>query len=88
MLRHDDDLLMRLNSMFGQYAKGSKEDEYTRAAHNARNAFHNEPNILRRRINRINRQPTLFDVTDTLRLTADQRAALDHWRGTPYEVQV
>jgi hypothetical protein len=85
MLRHDDDLLMRLNSMFGQYAKGSKEDEYTRAAHNARNAFHNEPNNLRRRINR---QPTLFDVGPTLRLTDDQQAALNHWRGTPYEVGV
>ncbi|HLL96758.1 MAG TPA: hypothetical protein VK404_17410 [Spirosoma sp.] len=49
MLRHDD-LLIRLNSMFGQYAKGSTEDEYIRAAHNAPNAFHNEPNNLRRRI--------------------------------------
>ncbi|HLK98624.1 MAG TPA: hypothetical protein VK364_12715 [Hymenobacter sp.] len=88
MLRHDDDLLIRLNSMFGQYAKGSREDEYIRAAHNARNAFHNEPNNVRRRINRINRQPTLFYVGPTLRLTPEQRAALDHWRGTPYQVQI
>lgn len=88
MLRNDDDLLMRLNSQFGQYAKGSKEDEYSRAAHNARNAFHNDPNNLRRRINRINQHPTLFDVSGMVRLTTDQRAALDHWQGTPYEVPV
>ena len=92
MLRHDDDLLMRLNSRFSQYAKGSKEDEYTRTAHNTRNAFnnprHNPRNNLKRSINKIHRQPTLFDVADTLRLTADQRAALDYGPGTRHERQI
>ncbi len=86
MLRNNDDLLMRLNSQFRQYAKGSKEDEYSRAAHKARNAHSNPRNNLRRRINRINQHPTLFDLSTMVRLTADQRAALDHWQGTSYEV--
>jgi|GEM_PF-2803264 len=77
MLRNDDDLLLQLNAQFGQYAKGSKEDEFSRAAHNVRNAHTNPRNNLQRSINKIYRQPTLFDVSDTLRLTADQRAALD-----------
>ena len=87
MLRKDDDLLMRLNGQFGQYAKGSKEDVFSQVAHNALNAFHNQPNNLRRRINRINQHLTLFDVSGIVRLTADQRAALDHWQGTPYEIK-
>ena len=80
MLHNDDDLLMRLNSQFGQYAKGSKEDDYTRTAHNVRNTYnnprHNSRNNLKRSINKIHRHPTLFDVTNTLRLADDQRALL------------
>ena len=87
MLQHDDGLLMQLNARFSQYANGSKEDEFSRAAHNARNTYHSPRNNLKRSINKIHRQPTLFDVSDTLRLTADQRAALDFWQGTPYEVR-
>lgn len=87
MLRNDDDLLLTLNNQFRQYAKGSKEDEYSRAAHNVRNVDSNRRNNLRRSINKIHREPTLFDVSDTLRLTADQRAALDYWQETPYEVR-
>lgn len=87
MLRNDDDLMLTLQNQFKQYAKGSKEDEFSRAAHNVRNRHSNERNNLRRSINRINRQPTLFDVSGTLRLTPDQRAALDHWQGTRYEVR-
>ena len=86
MLHSDDDLMLTLQSRFKQYRKGSKEDQFSRAAHNLRNDNSNPRNNLRRSINKIHCQPTLFDVSDTLRLTADQRAALDHWRGTPYEV--
>lgn len=78
MLRTDDDLLLTLNSRFRQYAKGSKENEYSRAAHNVRNVDSNRRNNLRRSINKIYRNPTLFDVIDTLRLTTNQRAALNH----------
>ncbi len=45
MLRNDDDLLLQLNDQHSQYAKGSKEDEYSRAAHNVRNAHSNPRNI-------------------------------------------
>jgi hypothetical protein len=50
MLRNDDDLLMMLESQHRQYAKGSKEDPYTRAAHNARNRQSNPRNNLRRQL--------------------------------------
>ncbi|GAB2567700.1 hypothetical protein [Spirosoma areae] len=79
---------MTLDRQHRQYAKGSKEDEFSRAAHNARNADSNRRNYLRKRIDRANQQPTLFDVSKTLRLTADQRALLDYWQGTPYEVKL
>ena len=78
ILRTNDNLLLKLDSQHRQYVKGSKEDEYSRAAHNIRNVDSNRRNNLRRSINKIHRNPTLFDVTDTLRLTADQWAALDH----------
>ncbi|MBO0951296.1 hypothetical protein [Fibrella forsythiae] len=86
MLRNNDDLLLTLTSQHREYVKGSKEDEYSRTAHNVRNKDSNQRNNLRRNINKINRNPTLFDVADTLRLTTNQRAALDYWNGTPYEV--
>ncbi|MCX6213251.1 hypothetical protein [Spirosoma sp.] len=87
MLRNNDDLLLTLERQHRQYTKGSKEDQYSRAAHNVRNRESNQRNNLRRDVNRIYNTPTLFDVTDTLRLTPEQRAALDYWKGTPYEVQ-
>ena len=81
MLRNNDDLLLTLDSQHRQYAKGSKEDEFSRAAHNVRNTYnnprHNSRNNLKRSINKIHRQPTLFNVADTLRLTDDQRALLN-----------
>ncbi|SOD96399.1 hypothetical protein [Spirosoma fluviale] len=88
MLRNNDDLLMRLNSRFDQYAKGSKEDDYNRAAHNVRNTHSNPRNNLKRAVLKIYREPTLFDVSSTLRLPADKRALLDHWQGTPWEVRL
>lgn len=88
MLRTQDDLLQTLERQHRQYAKGSKEDSYGRAAHNVRNKESNQRNNLRRDIDRIYNTPTLFDVTDTLRLTPEQRALLDYWKGTPYEVRL
>ncbi|MBC3787259.1 hypothetical protein FHK02_3774 [Spirosoma sp. LMG 31448] len=88
MLRNDDALLMRLNGQFRQYVKGSREDDYRRTAHNVRNTDSNPRNNLRRAVLKIHRQPALFDLGPTLRLTAEQQAALDHWRGTPYEVRI
>ena len=91
MLQHDDGLLMQLNARFSQYANGSKEDEFSRAAHNVRNTYHNPRNNLRRKIHRIlNRhrgQLSLFPMASVIDLTNDQRAALDFWQDTPYEVR-
>ena len=90
VLRNDDDLMLTLDSQYRQYAKGSKEDEYSRAAHNVRNADSNPRNNLRRRINRIyqNQNPTLFDLSQTVKLTDEQRTLLDHWQGTRYELPI
>ncbi len=76
MLRENPGLLAEVERLFRCYAKGSKEDRVTRAAHNVRNAYHNQFHNLDRSINRIHRQPVLFDVGDTLRLTADHRERL------------
>ena len=50
MLRNDDDLMLMLDSQHRQYAKGSKEDPYSQAAHNVRNQITNPRNNLRRRV--------------------------------------
>lgn len=82
MLRNDDELMKEVSGLFGQYAKGSKENDFVRAAHGARNKYfneiHNPPNNLKRSINKPYRygQQTLPFVEDTLRLTPEQRAAL------------
>ena len=76
MLRNDEDLLQRLSERFRQYGKGSKEEQSVRTAHNARNRFTNEYHTLERRVKRIEKYPTLFDVSDTLRLTPDQQKVL------------
>lgn len=80
MLRNNDDLLMTLDRQHRQYAKGSKEDLPTRTAHNIRNAYHNPRNNLRRRLKQMEKYPTLFGVSQTVRLTPEQRAALDYCR--------
>ncbi|GAB2562439.1 hypothetical protein [Spirosoma areae] len=91
MLRQDDDLLLQLQSQSRAYAKGSKEDEYSRAAHNARNRDSNRRNNLRRQLIRHNKkkggQQSLFPELAVFFLTNEQRAALDYWQGTPYEVR-
>ncbi|WP_461129660.1 hypothetical protein [Spirosoma aerophilum] len=84
LLRKNDNLLRRLQHR--QYAKGSKDDPYGQAAHNVRHQENNQCNNLRGDINRIYNTPTLFEVTDTLRLTDEQWASLDYGKGTPYHV--
>jgi hypothetical protein len=88
MLRANDDLMLTLGSQHRQYNKGSKEDPFSRVAHNVRNKESNQRNNLRRIINKVYQTPTLFDLANTVRLTAQQRAALDYWKGTPYEVRL
>ncbi|MGV3561322.1 hypothetical protein [Larkinella arboricola] len=88
VLRNNDDLLLTLNRQQRQYAKGSKEDQYNRAAHNVRNRESNERNNLARRLRRVLDTPGLFPPAEGIRLTDEQRAALDYWRGTPYEVRI
>ncbi|GAB3894761.1 hypothetical protein GCM10028825_37660 [Spirosoma agri] len=82
MLRTNDDLLLTLERQHRQYAKGSKEDLYSRAAHNVRNKESNERNNLRRRIERFNQtkggQLPLFPEFGIFQLTDAQRAALDY----------
>lgn len=72
MLRTNDDLLLTLEHRYKQYAKGSKENREKRTAHNLRNDESNPRNNLKRSINKIYRQPLLFDVSDTLVLTDQQ----------------
>ncbi|RIV27379.1 hypothetical protein DYU11_03445 [Fibrisoma montanum] len=87
MLRTDDDLLMSLSPQFRQYGKGSKEDPFSRVAHNIRNRHSNPRNNLARRLRRLLKTPGLFPSAEVIRLTDEQRAELDHWKGTPYEVR-
>ena len=91
-LATDDDLLMQVLDGSRTYAKGSKEDQYTRAAHNLRNRESNERHSLKRRIERYTRrkggQQSLFPEYDFFPLTADQRAALDYWKGTNRELRL
>ncbi|GAB2567676.1 hypothetical protein [Spirosoma areae] len=92
MLRNNDDLMMRLGGMFKQYAKGSKEDQFNQAAHNARNRDSNRRNNLRRQLIRHNKkkggQQSLFPKLDVLTLTDEQRVLLDYWKSTPYELKM
>ncbi|WP_245565226.1 hypothetical protein [Spirosoma spitsbergense] len=93
MLRNDDDLMLMLDSQHRQYAKGSKEDPYSQAAHNARNKITNPPNTLRRRVLRaINGagggQLPLFPPAQMLILSDSERQTLNYWKGTPYELPI
>ena len=87
VLRADADLLAEVEQNRKRYAKGSKEDDVKRAAHNLRNDDSNPRNNLARRLRRLLNAPTLFALSEIIRLTPDQRAALDHWQGTRYEIR-
>ena len=89
MLRSDDDLMMTLDNQHRQYAKGSKEEQYSRVAHNIRNRDSNPRNNLRRKINRlIEERKNSFFPDLPIRLTDAERALLDYWKGTPYEIRL
>ena len=92
MLHHNDDLLMGLNQRFTSYRNGSQEDEYSRAAHNVRNQDSNPRNNLRRQLIRYQKrtedQLLLFPEQARLTLTDKQRALLDYWKGTPFELPI
>lgn len=83
---------MMLDSQHRQYAKGSKVDPYTQAAHNVRNRESNQRNNLRRQLIRFQQktehQLPLFPEQPRLTLTVEQRALLDYWKVTPYEVRL
>ena len=90
-LRANPDLLAEVEKDRKRYAKGSKENPFERAAHNLRNDDSNDRNNLARRVRRIVAtsagQPLpLFLPTEVIRLTPDQRAVLDYWQGTRYDL--
>ena len=80
--------MLTLDSQYRQYAKGSKEDEYSRAAHNVRNADSNPRNNLRRRLQRRldtmnGSQLSIFPTSALIHITQEERAALDYWERHP-----
>lgn len=86
MLRKNPDLLQALQHNHKQYAKGSKEDECSRAAHNVRNVESNARNNLIRRIQRIADTPMLFPLWEMVKLTPQQESTLTSTHGTHYEI--
>ena len=92
VLRNNDDLMLTLERQHRQYAKGSKENPYSRAAHNVRNQASNPRNNLRRQLIRYQEktahQLPLFPEQARLTLTDEQRALLDYWKGTPFELPI
>lgn len=92
-LRANPELLVEVEKGRKQYAKGSKENRFKRAAHNRRNDDSNPRNNLARRVRRIvevkNGQPLpLFAPVEVVRLQPDQQAALDYWKGTRHEIRL
>ena len=56
------------------------------SAHNARNDYTNPANNLRRRLMKLAERPGLFPLSEMFRLTPQQIALLERWRGSPYDV--
>ncbi len=55
-------------------------------AHRLRNIDSNPRNKLRYKLEKYKGGNELFPIGDTLTLTPDQVATLEHWRGTPYDI--
>lgn len=92
-LRANPELLTEVEKGRKQYAKGSKENQFDRAAHNLRNDESNERNNLAKRVRRIvevsEGEPLpVFAPVEVIKLTPDQRAALDYWQGTRHEIKI
>lgn len=90
-LRGNPNLLAEVEQGRKRYAKGSKENEFKRAAHNLRNDESNGRNNLVRRLQKRmaiqeGKPLPLFAPKEVIRLTPDQWAALDYWKGTEREV--
>ncbi len=75
-LRKNPALLAEVERGRKRYAKGSKESRPVRAAHLLRNDQSNLVHNFLRSLNRIHRQPVLFDVAGLVRLNAEQRGRL------------
>ena len=91
-LRANPDLLAEVEKDRQQYAKGSKENRFERAAHHLRNDDSNDRNNLARRLRRLTNAPSgqplpLYSLSDVIRLTPEQQAALDYWKGTGREIR-
>ena len=57
-----------------------------REAHRLRNKDSNPRNNLRRRVEKLKRENSLFELNDCLRLTQDQKNMLEFWEGTNNEI--
>jgi len=55
-------------------------------AHNVRNTDSNPRNNLRRSIERIAKEPSLFPLDAILTITSDQKRILEYWQGTQYDI--
>ncbi|ADB41827.1 hypothetical protein [Spirosoma linguale] len=92
-LRENLDLLAEVEQGRKRYAKGSKENQFERAAHNLRNDESNDRNNLARRLQKLiaieeGKPLPLFAPKEVIRLTPGQRDALDYWNGTGREVTI
>ncbi len=57
-----------------------------REAHRLRNMDSNPRHNLRRRIKKLKKEDSLFELNDCLRLTQDQKNMLEFWEGTNNEI--
>lgn len=88
-LRKDPDLLTELCPQHQRKKrKRQNHDEAYYIAHNIRNEYHNTANNLRNKILKIQTANSLFDQSDTIRLTEEEKQLLERWKGTPYEIKL
>jgi len=57
-----------------------------REAHRLRNKDSNPRNNLRRRIEKLERENSLFELNDCLKLTQDQKKMLNFWEGHEFYI--
>lgn len=87
-LTHDASALALLHEWYGsKQRKRDYHSEAYRLAHGPRNDKSNPPNNLLRRIRKAEADSELFGLTETLRLSTEQRAMLDYFDGTERAVK-
>ncbi len=87
-IKDDSDLFKKLaNGRRCNKRKNLTTVEYI-AAHNARNDFFNDANNLRRKVLKTLAVPMLFEAAEVVRLTDKQRAILQRFEGSKYEVRI